>query len=94
MWSRAASSCCGHSGNSSASPAPASAAEGTGERKQIGTWDKAAIGIVGIDDDGKAGVGELEKIADFDRRMTNERRNTDMLGIGRAEDRGAAGLFQ
>jgi hypothetical protein len=69
---------------------PASPPQAIREREQCVLGDDPAIGIVGIDDNGDAGVCELRNIGDLDHVMTGKLRCARMLGISRGEHRHAA----
>ena len=56
--------------------------------------DDPPVRIVRIDDDGEVGVPQLADVGDLCRGVPDEARDTNMLGIGRAQHRGTPGRHQ
>ena len=54
----------------------------------------ASIGVVGIDDNGNAGLGELADLGDLDHFMAGKLGRARVLRVGRRQDRGAAARQQ
>ena len=72
----------------------AAAAQAIGESEQRILGNKPSIGIVRIDDDGDARVGQLTDLGNFDDIVARKLRHAAMLGISRRQYRGAAARQQ
>jgi len=72
----------------------AAPAQTIGEGEQGVPAVDASIGVVGIDDNGNAGLVELADLCDLDHFMAGKLGRARVLRVGRRQDRGAAARQQ